>query len=426
MTLACMFLAIIGLLVSVQRSQEVPCEADSKKEGQCVGPVGDGPDAMSLMQGANVRVDLLGGMDLPRRREHKTEKASRPAPLPASSKATFFQAAIVRATEHMKTRSALPVVLIVLLLGGLLCCLAALLLRRAGAKGAAWGAAWGATWGLGAEGAVPETQAQPLRSSPILADRAAAVQLSPSVQQGRLSTSAFSDRSPPQQPMTTMSSSRVQGPPPPIVASTQQRQEPAGVHFRAPPLSKQAPPPLCPTLVMPVCEARFGVPMQELANITGGPEGEIGIVGLSGNPLLRAVLRADSSQQRFLEIRMPEKNSAPRSTVGPASPNLGRSLEIRGMKDAYYGTLEMRQSGPCYVIKDGQSVLVIDGDTDNLQLGVKSGAGSQLASVRCCAEPFGGVEHVEIRVEPGVDTVLILAVVLGVLLLSPFLPPDPA
>lgn len=226
--------------------------------------------------------------------------------------------------------------------------------------------------------------------------------------------------------MTTMSSSRVQGPPPPIVASTQQRQEPAGVHFRAPPLSKQAPPPLCPTLVMPVCEARFGVPMQELANITGGPEGEIGIVGLSGNPLLRAVLRADSSQQRFLEIRMPEKNSAPRSTVGPASPNLGRSLEIRGMKDAYYGILEMRQSGPCYVIKDGQSVLVIDGDTDNLQLGVKSGAGSQLASVRCCAEPFGGVEHVEIRVEPGVDTVLILAVVLGVLLLSPFLPPDPA
>ena len=37
------------------------------------------------------------------------------------------------------------------------------------------------------------------------------------------------------------------------------------------------------------------------------------------------------------------------------------------------------------------------------------------------SESFGGVDHVEIRIERGVDTVLVLAVVLAVLLLSPYL-----
>merc|ERR1719198_1066570 len=44
------------------------------------------------------------------------------------------------------------------------------------------------------------------------------------------------------------------------------------------------PPPLCPGMIMPTCEARFGVPMFELAEVQG--EGEVGIVGLSGHTLL--------------------------------------------------------------------------------------------------------------------------------------------
>lgn len=178
------------------------------------------------------------------------------------------------------------------------------------------------------------------------------------------------------------------------------------------PLSKQAPPPLCPTLVMPVCEARFGVQMNQLAALVS--VGELDIVGLSGNPLLRAGIRLDRNGDRTLEICMPERNSAPRATLAPSSAGV---YEIRGMKGVFYGFLQVQSSGSCYVIKDGQTVLLLDGDTENLQLGVKSGTGSPLASIRCSAEPFGGVEHVEIRVEAGVDTVLVLAVVLGVLLL---------
>jgi hypothetical protein len=187
------------------------------------------------------------------------------------------------------------------------------------------------------------------------------------------------------------------------------------------------PPPLCPTLVMPVCEARFGIPMYELAQLDS--EGELGIVGLSGNPLLKAVVKKFDGHQRMLEISMPELYSAPRATITPSplhtygqAQKSSRAMEIRGMRGSFYGVLEMRSSGACYVVKDGQTVLTIDGEEHSLQLSIKSSIGAQLASVGCAAEPFGGVDHVEIRVEPGVDTVLVLSVVLAVLLLSPYLP----
>merc|ERR1719316_2212870 len=125
---------------------------------------------------------------------------------------------------------------------------------------------------------------------------------------------------------------------------------------------------------------------------------------------------------------MPEPRSAPRAIVGPCVQESGgsgafggaksRAVQIFGMKGAFYGMLEMRSSGACYVIKDGQTVLIIDGDSESLQLSIRSGQGVPLAAVTCSSEPFGGAEHLEIRVQPGVDTVLVLACVLSVVLLS--------
>lgn len=184
--------------------------------------------------------------------------------------------------------------------------------------------------------------------------------------------------------------------------------------------SRHLPPPLCPSLVLPESEARLGIPMFELAQLI--TEGELRIVALSGKPLLRASV-CKVGRRRSLEISMPEAGSAPRATIGPNLQDLNRpddgALEIRGLKGSFYGLLEMRNSGACYVTKDGETMMIIDGDTESLQLSIKSGGGLPLASVRCSTEPFGGVDHVEIRVEPGVDTVLVLACVLAVLLLSP-------
>lgn len=184
------------------------------------------------------------------------------------------------------------------------------------------------------------------------------------------------------------------------------------------------PPPLCPNVVLPNCEVRVGVPMHELGKINH--EGELSVVGLSGNPLLRANLRKTEAG-RLLEISMPDPRSAPRAVVGPSIQDVvrpdrtrSRAVRICGMKDLFYGILEMRSTGACYVIKDGQTVLIIDGDSESLQLAIKSGDGVPLAAVTCSSEPFGGSEHLEIRVQPGVDTVLVLACVLSVVLLSPY------
>lgn len=195
--------------------------------------------------------------------------------------------------------------------------------------------------------------------------------------------------------------------------SPQPTREPTLQLLSMPPMSRQTPPALCPTLVMPVCEARFGVPLSELSQF--GTQGQIVIVGLSGNPLLRAVVRLQGLGQRTLEICMPEKKSAARAMVSPTSR--AGCYEICGMKGDFYGFLQIQSSGACSVIKDGQTVLMLDGDNQSLDLTIRSGGDTHLASVGCSSEPFGGVEHVEVRVEPGVDTVLILAVVLGVLLL---------
>jgi len=185
------------------------------------------------------------------------------------------------------------------------------------------------------------------------------------------------------------------------------------------------PPPLCPNVVLPNCEVRVGVPMHELGKVSS--EGELTIVGLSGNPLLRAVLQ-NTEAGRTLEISMPEPRSAARAVVGPcvqdARGQKSRAVRICGMKGAFYGMLEMRSSGACYVTKEGQTVLIIDGDSEHLHLMIKSGHGDHLAAVTCSSEPFGGSEHLEIRVQPGVDTVLVLACVLSVVLLSPYPPSD--
>mmetsp|Transcript_119023 Transcript_119023/g.185805 ORF Transcript_119023/g.185805 Transcript_119023/m.185805 type:complete len:84 (+) Transcript_119023:3-254(+) len=82
----------------------------------------------------------------------------------------------------------------------------------------------------------------------------------------------------------------------------------------------------------------------------------------------------------------------------------------------------MRTNGACFVVKDHSTVLSIDGNPNSLTLQIYSSNGGELASVRCSNEPFGGVDHVEVRVESGVDTILILACVLAVLLLSPYPP----
>eukprot|EP00747_Dinoflagellata_sp_TGD_P163394 gnl/TRDRNA2_/TRDRNA2_182023_c0_seq1.p1 gnl/TRDRNA2_/TRDRNA2_182023_c0~~gnl/TRDRNA2_/TRDRNA2_182023_c0_seq1.p1 ORF type:complete len:470 (+),score=74.37 gnl/TRDRNA2_/TRDRNA2_182023_c0_seq1:131-1540(+) len=184
------------------------------------------------------------------------------------------------------------------------------------------------------------------------------------------------------------------------------------------PVPEGEPPPLCPTLVLPVCEARFAVAVHALADASK----DFDVIGLSGTPLLRVAMRGHSAS-RSLEISMAHPGSTPRVTIRTKNedmrPGASKSLEILGPQGTSYGDLVLQPSGAFFVIRDQRTVMIIDGDTVGLWLTVTSGEGRPLASVMCGGENFGGVEHLELHVNPGIDAVLVLSCVLAVVLMSP-------
>jgi hypothetical protein len=199
------------------------------------------------------------------------------------------------------------------------------------------------------------------------------------------------------------------------------------------------PPLLCPALALPVVEAHFEIPMYALRQCSAS-DGEFTIVGISGNPTFLAAVRK-KGEMRMLEVCLPGKKTAPCASITPmaqevydiATPRPGHEAEnrsgvceIRGMHGALYGTIEMHDTGACYVVKDDQRVLTLHGEERRSQISIKSSVGLELACAKCLATAPGSKDHLEdrvhIRIEPGVDAVLMLSLVLAVLLLSPYLP----
>mmetsp|Transcript_26408 Transcript_26408/g.83656 ORF Transcript_26408/g.83656 Transcript_26408/m.83656 type:complete len:540 (+) Transcript_26408:109-1728(+) len=186
----------------------------------------------------------------------------------------------------------------------------------------------------------------------------------------------------------------------------------------------EMPPALC-TLVLPFCEAHFAVPVAALAAVDESDGGSLEVLGLSGHALLRATCRRVPGG-RLLELSMAHPGSAPRATIGPpaqpaakapvASPRMP-ALEIRGTAGAAYGMLEPRSSS-CYVVTAGhRELLTIQGGSDGLEFSVSVGD-QQVAEATCSSENFAGAEHLELRLQPGIDVVLVLSCILAILLHS--------
>eukprot|EP00418_Pyrodinium_bahamense_P039831 CAMPEP_0179196344 /NCGR_PEP_ID=MMETSP0796-20121207/97627_1 /TAXON_ID=73915 /ORGANISM="Pyrodinium bahamense, Strain pbaha01" /LENGTH=463 /DNA_ID=CAMNT_0020900743 /DNA_START=111 /DNA_END=1502 /DNA_ORIENTATION=+ len=185
----------------------------------------------------------------------------------------------------------------------------------------------------------------------------------------------------------------------------------------------EMPPPLCSALVLPVCEAHFAVAVPALAAMDESGGGSLDVVGLSGNPLLRAAARQVPGG-RLLEVAMAHPGSQPRATIGPRPQDAEGSgglpqatQEIRGTGGSVYGLLEARSS-TCYAVtRSGRELLAIRGASDSLELSVSVGE-RQVADVTCSGENFGGVPHLELKVQPGIDAVLVLSCVLAIVLQS--------
>lgn len=424
-------------------------------EHQLVAPSLEGPDSLSFIQAANIHVNLLGqhedlpkeakpskdrdGTHVPWRIQHLGHSAvgSAAHALHDVLKSSFSTLALRIGAHRLASKNVVSTSIIVILI------LSALLIawvffcayqgdrRRRGAAtsndlrekfpGTSESA------GMRQELLPPRPNMQGsggFRSPPASDDQ---LRHDSRIMSPQPDGSAFNPLSPYASPMGSMAQMPAASQAPQFI---QQLSPPVSTDVLSSSVDRRLPPALCPNVVLPNCEVRVGVPMHELGKFGAEGTGELTIVGLSGNPLLRASLRK-SEAGRTLEVSMPEPRSAPRAIVGPSfhdvvGPDMqkSRAVQIYGMKGVFYGMLEMRSSGACYVVKDGQTVLIIDGDSEVLQLSIKSGQGAHLAGVACSSEPFGGAEHLEVRIQPGVDTVLVLACVLAVVLLSPYPPSD--
>jgi len=192
---------------------------------------------------------------------------------------------------------------------------------------------------------------------------------------------------------------------------------PAGSPTSAPPGN---PPAICKELVLPHCEAWFAVSFGHLDTVQSG---EFDLYGLSGKPLLRANVAANANATGRVSISMKPPKSP---TLGSVTCQVGadgrKQMSIAGKKDVIYGEL-INQGGPgsmdFVLIHQGTQVvrLMFDPSSGQLML-VAASAGTQLACASKCVSTeyddiFHNQDHLEVRVNPGVDAVLALLCVMG-------------
>merc|ERR1740121_3122585 len=96
-----------------------------------------------------------------------------------------------------------------------------------------------------------------------------------------------------------------------------------------------------------------------------------------------------------------------------------REFEIRGSNDMLYGHLKATSKTLSHVIRGGKSIMEIQGNSVSLDFFVRSKQGQELASASKTTDAFDGEEHLEFRVQPGVDAVMILLCILGIVLVIP-------
>eukprot|EP00747_Dinoflagellata_sp_TGD_P021163 gnl/TRDRNA2_/TRDRNA2_128315_c0_seq1.p1 gnl/TRDRNA2_/TRDRNA2_128315_c0~~gnl/TRDRNA2_/TRDRNA2_128315_c0_seq1.p1 ORF type:complete len:468 (-),score=52.00 gnl/TRDRNA2_/TRDRNA2_128315_c0_seq1:64-1467(-) len=179
------------------------------------------------------------------------------------------------------------------------------------------------------------------------------------------------------------------------------------------------PPPLCPTLVMSLCDARFAVAMQSLTYVRTSFD----VVGRTGTTLLRVDMQGPSTE-RSLAISMAHAGSTPLVTIRAKNAQyskrrIAKGLEILGPDSAFYGDLALQPGDSYDVVKDNATVMKIQAASGSLMLNVTSGKGRYLASTTCSGEDFGGVDHLQIHVLAGIDAILVLACVLAIVLMPP-------
>lgn len=182
------------------------------------------------------------------------------------------------------------------------------------------------------------------------------------------------------------------------------------------------PPSLCSVLTLQHCDAWFAVPLEQLAEGSPGFQ----IFGLTGRPLLKAQFAGAADGHRSFSISMMMERSPVIGSVHfdprfSNNPSKGVApLEVRGIGGHRYGFLEAVSPGRCTLRHESGPALAMEVDSGSQHLFVSSlvgNSGAALARAARCrqSEFFSGVDHLQVCVNPGVDALLILCAIVGVL-----------
>jgi len=174
---------------------------------------------------------------------------------------------------------------------------------------------------------------------------------------------------------------------------------------------------LCPALVLPHSEAWFAVSFEKLHQASLGP---FELFGLSGKPLLKVTPDLSSDEQQSFSIATTPLRSPILATVMAGSVGTSTCMQIKDGQGMHFGDLfQSSKPGRYSLLCGGRESLLLDFDTSTCSLCVITVKTALTVALACRSTDgpfFKGMDHLEIRVNPGVDPVLVLSCVLGVVL----------
>eukprot|EP00448_Togula_jolla_P003894 CAMPEP_0170598536 /NCGR_PEP_ID=MMETSP0224-20130122/16303_1 /TAXON_ID=285029 /ORGANISM="Togula jolla, Strain CCCM 725" /LENGTH=402 /DNA_ID=CAMNT_0010923101 /DNA_START=119 /DNA_END=1327 /DNA_ORIENTATION=- len=175
-------------------------------------------------------------------------------------------------------------------------------------------------------------------------------------------------------------------------------------------------PMLCPALVLPDSEAWFAVAFDKLEQTTFG---SFDLFGLSGKTLLKGTTSLTTDGRPTFAVSMTHVEED--DILAAVTAGKGASMQLKSGSGRHYGYMipNVASHERYTLVCEGKESLTLYFDPDTGRLLVTSLLDrSTLAIVtRCTASAFfKDTDHLEICVGPGVDAVLVLCCVIGVVL----------
>eukprot|EP00448_Togula_jolla_P010094 CAMPEP_0170610820 /NCGR_PEP_ID=MMETSP0224-20130122/22864_1 /TAXON_ID=285029 /ORGANISM="Togula jolla, Strain CCCM 725" /LENGTH=519 /DNA_ID=CAMNT_0010936223 /DNA_START=145 /DNA_END=1705 /DNA_ORIENTATION=- len=170
---------------------------------------------------------------------------------------------------------------------------------------------------------------------------------------------------------------------------------------------------LCPALVLPHSEAWFAVSFEKLHQALSVP---FELFGLSGKPLLKVTPDVSSDERQGFSIATTPVRSPMLATVMAGSVGTSTSMQIKAAQGTHFGDLVQSSTPGRYSLCcGGCEALLLNFDTSTCSLCVITVKSSAIIAKACRSSDgpfFNGMDHLELRINRGVDPVLSSAVCL--------------